>query len=69
MGWTLFEQDKTMNNEVQVVVFGWTIQNNTDKRFVAVARGKGSCPFARYEGAWFNGNIAPLILNLDNSWP
>jgi hypothetical protein len=26
MGWNLYEQDKAMNNEVQVVVLGWTIQ-------------------------------------------
>jgi hypothetical protein len=26
MGWKLHEQDKIMNNEVQMVVLGWTIQ-------------------------------------------
>jgi hypothetical protein len=26
MGWNLYEKGKTMNNEVQVVVLGWTIQ-------------------------------------------
>ena len=26
MGWNLYEQDKIMNNEVQVVVLGWPMQ-------------------------------------------
>ena len=26
MGWNLYEEDKTMNNKVQVVVLGWAVQ-------------------------------------------